>query len=665
MNLLIGAEKGFLHHIFGILLIAGHTKGEPEHSSAVAFHKNSERIGVSALDRGNGRVVRHLFHSPFRLPHLLPVSWIRRYNSDLAPQIFVLDAGGQYCHLIARKVRELGVSAEVRASDTPAAELSQARGLIISGGPSSVYEPGSPAIDPAILRLEGVAVLGICYGQQLMAYVEHGVVEKGEKGEYGFAQLSLSASPSALLEGLPPSQQVWMSHRDKVSQVPAGYDVVASTPTCSIAAMANASRLHYAVQFHPEVVHTRHGREILSNYLFRIAGCTQDWNPTGLIQELEEQIRRTAGDRNVFFFVSGGVDSTVAYTLCLRALGPERVWGAYVDTGLMREGETEFVGDLFRTLGATHFHVEDARDEFLAALSGAAEPEKKRHIIGQKFVDVQQRVLQSGRFLEGAWILGQGTIYPDTIESGGTAKADLIKTHHNRVPAIQKLIDENRIIEPLTQFYKDEVRAVGRQLGLPGEFLDRHPFPGPGLAIRCLCATESGAAVQTQDGWVLPIKSVGVQGDSRSYRNVLVVLEGDQQTATAIVNRRGDVNRALSVAGTHAAVEEMRARPALLTADRLQRLRRADAIVRELSHASGFDAQIWQFPVVLLPFGVDGRPDSVVLRPIQSVDGMTADAVSIPTGLLEQMVEQLKQVDGLCAIFCDLTNKPPGTIEWE
>jgi GMP synthase (glutamine-hydrolysing) len=583
----------------------------------------------------------------------------------LAPQIFVLDAGGQYCHLIARKVRELGVSAEVRASDTPATELASARGIIISGGPSSVYESGSPTIDPATLRLEGVAVLGICYGQQLIAFIEGGVVEKGDKGEYGFAQIELTDTPTALLGGLPDSQQVWMSHRDKVSQVPAGYQILAGTPTCAIAAMANTALGHYAVQFHPEVVHTTHGREILTNFLFAICNCEKDWNPTGLIEELEEQIRITAGSRNVFFFVSGGVDSTVAYTLCLRALGPERVWGAYVDTGLMREGETEFVADLFRQLGATHFHVEDARQQFLTALRDAAEPEKKRHIIGQQFVDVQQRVLQSGHFTDGAWILGQGTIYPDTIESGGTAKADLIKTHHNRVPAIQKLIDENRIVEPLTQFYKDEVRAIGRQLGLPAEFLDRHPFPGPGLAIRCLCATESGAPLQTEDGWVLPVKSVGVQGDSRSYRNVLLVPDGGMESATAIVNRRGDVNRALSLAGSHADPARMSSAPALLTAKRLERLRRADAIVRKLSQDSGFDAKIWQFPVVLIPFGDAERPDSVVLRPIQSVDGMTADAVPIPPDLLAAMTAELQQISGVCGVFCDLTNKPPGTIEWE
>lgn len=582
----------------------------------------------------------------------------------MAPQIFVLDAGGQYCHLIARKVRELGVSAEVRPSDTPAAELRHAKAVIISGGPSSVYQPGSPTIDPAVLQLPDVAILGICYGQQLIAHLAGGVVSKGDKGEYGSADITVH-NPTALLEGLPATQRVWMSHRDKVTQVPPGYSIVASTETCAIAAMANPAAKHYAVQFHPEVVHTAHGREILSNFLFLAAACEPDWNPTGLIEQVEEQIRQTAAGRNVFFFVSGGVDSTVAYTLCLRALGPERVYGAYVDTGLMREGETEFVGELFAKLGATHFHVEDSRKEFLDALGNATEPEAKRHIIGQQFVNVQERVLNGGMFTSGNWILGQGTIYPDTIESGGTAKADLIKTHHNRVPAIQKLIDENRIIEPLTQFYKDEVRAIGRELGLPSAFLDRHPFPGPGLAIRCLCTTESGNPVATEDGWVLPIQSVGVQGDSRTYRSVLVTGEEDRAAATAIVNKRTDVNRAVSLAWSHVPVEEMAVRPAILDEPRLARLRRADAIVRQISVDTGFESKVWQFPVVLIPLGTVDRPDSIVLRPIQSVDGMTADATPIPSDVLSGMIAQLREIEGLCGVFCDLTNKPPGTIEWE
>ena len=222
----------------------------------------------------------------------------------------------------------------------------------------------------------------------------------------------------------------------------------------------------YAVQFHPEVAHTPCGTQILKNFVFGACGCVKDWDPAGQVQAVEDQIRAVAQDRNIFFFVSGGVDSTVAYTLCLRALGPERVHGTYVDTGLMREGETEFVRANFSALGARAFAVEDAATQFLSSLATAVNPEDKRHIIGEEFVRVQQRILESEHFLDGRWILGQGTIYPDTIESGGTAKADLIKTHHNRVAGIQKLIDEGRIIEPLASFYKDEVRAIGRQLGL-------------------------------------------------------------------------------------------------------------------------------------------------------------------------------------------------------
>ena len=215
-----------------------------------------------------------------------------------------------------------------------------------------------------------------------------------------------------------------------------------------------------------------------------------------LFRSVEAQIRAIAGNRNVFFFVSGGVDSTVAYTLCLRALGPERVHGTYVDTGLMRQGETDFVREQFLKLAAGSFSVEDARGQFLKSLEGLAAPEAKRHAIGEEFVRVQERILESEHYLDGQWILGQGTIYPDTIESGGTAKADLIKTHHNRVAGIQKLIDQGRIIEPLASFYKDEVRAIGRELGLSSELLDRHPFPGPGLAIRCLCSETAAKAEQ-------------------------------------------------------------------------------------------------------------------------------------------------------------------------
>jgi len=575
----------------------------------------------------------------------------------MPPQITVLDAGGQYCHLIARRVRNLGVYAEVAPSETPASSLAGRKGVIISGGPSSVYDPGSPTIDPALLEA-GIPVLGICYGQQLIAHLLGGNVQKGEHGEYGFAQLEISAN-DGILGGIVGPQQVWMSHRDTVIEPPAGFHVLGSTETCSIAAIASPARRVFAVQFHPEVAHTPCGSAILSNFIFDICGCKRDWDPAGQIRAVEEHIRQTAGDRNIFFFVSGGVDSTVAYTLCLKALEPERVHGTYVDTGLMREGETELVRRNFPAL-----NIEHAASEFLSALAGVTDPEEKRHIIGEQFVEVQQRILESEHYLDGHWILGQGTIYPDTIESGGSAKADLIKTHHNRVAGIQKLIEQGRIVEPLASFYKDEVRAIGRELGLGKELIERHPFPGPGLAIRCLCSSESAAPERITEGWILPVRSVGVQGDSRTYRPVLA-LEAfpAEDEAARLTNRTAGVNRVVATVWTAAPLQDLRVAPAGLTEVRLARLRRADAIVRSLAH--DFDQTIWQFPVVLIPFGIVERPDSVVLRPIDSVDGMTARSVRMPEDLLSRITGALRNVEGVGGVFYDLTNKPPGTIEWE
>jgi GMP synthase (glutamine-hydrolysing) len=285
------------------------------------------------------------------------------------------------------------------------------------------------------------------------------------------------------------------------------------------------------------------------------------------------------------------------------------------------------------------------------------------------FVEVQEGILQRGHYLDAPWILGQGTIYPDTIESGGTANADVIKTHHNRVAGIQRLIAENRIVEPLSSFYKDEVREVGRELGLPEELLERHPFPGPGLAIRCLCSEADYALERVAEGWIVPVHSVGVQGDSRSYRPVLAI-EGDDPmelhgAATESINRLTSVNRVVARVRTLVALDRMRVLPSALSRERLDRLRRADAVVRRLSRDSGFDRRIWQFPVVLIPFGIPARPDSVVLRPVDSVDGMTAQSVPMDSALLGEITNSLLEIGGVCGVFYDLTHKPPATIEWE
>ena len=583
------------------------------------------------------------------------------------PQITVLDTGGQYTHLIARRVRELGVYADVQSSDTPAELLKDRKGIIISGGPGSVYASDTPNIDPALPNA-AIPILGICYGHQLLAHHLGGKVERGSRGEYGIAHLSVSREDD-LWNGLSGSQ-IWMSHFDTVAEVPAGFQVTGSTEVSGIAAMSDPARKLYGIQFHPEVAHTHAGQRILENFVFGICGASPDWNISRRVPLVEEQIRNTVGKRSVFFFVSGGVDSTVAYTLCLRALGPERVFGIYVDTGLMRLDETSFVRGVFQELGAENFIVERAEDEFLGALSGLTDPEAKRKAIGEQFVKVQDRILKTEQFLDGHWILGQGTIYPDTIESGGTAKSDLIKTHHNRVAGIQALMESGRIIEPLTAFYKDEVREIGRELGVPEKFLSRHPFPGPGLAIRCLCTGETAPVEKTPDGILLPVHSVGVQGDERSYRKAIALdrlptLADIEKIAPGLTNGRADVNRVVAVCGAKTLVAGFSVFPATITKTRLGLLREADSVVRKFCLQSGFEDLVWQFPVVLIPVGTEEARESVVLRPIQSVDGMTADVVLMETTQLQQITKQLLAIPGIAAVFYDLTHKPPGTIEWE
>ena len=468
-----------------------------------------------------------------------------------------------------------------------------------------------------------------------------------------------------------------MSHRDTVTGLPEGFRRIASTDTCPFAAIADDARKLYGVQFHPEVVHTHRGRDVLRNFLFSIAECETDWDPSQVVGVLEEEIHDVVAGRNVFFFISGGVDSTVAYTLCLRALGKERVRGIYVDTGMMRMGETDFVRQMFAEIGGgDSVHIEMAESFFLAKLQGVVDPEEKRRHIGQEFLEVQNRILETEHFLDGNWILGQGTIYPDTIESGGTAKADLIKTHHNRVAGVQRLIAEKRIVEPLHNLYKDEVREVGKQLGIPDAMLHRHPFPGPGLAIRCLCSGEEAAPQPVSGGWLLPLHSVGVQGDSRSYKPVLLMqLDGEltesgwdeaYRRATAEINASHAFNRVViePVAGA-APASRLRVGKAAITSERLNRLREVDAIVRRVSEESGFEQKVWQFPVILVPLGTAGRPDSVVLRPIHSVDGMTAQSVGMPLETLRPLCHELLRVEGIAAVLYDLTHKPPGTIEWE
>ena len=592
-------------------------------------------------------------------------------------QIVVLNAGGQYCHLIARRIRELGVHAVVADINKPAADLAGASGVIISGGPASVVEPTSPSVDLGLYEL-GVPVLGICYGHQLMARDLHGRVEPGVTKEYGHS--SLHAGDGELFRAIPTrSLRVWMSHGDTVVDIPSGFSIVGETDDCKVAAMEDRRRHLYGLQFHPEVVHTEHGAEILRSFVFDVCGCRQDWDPRARLEQVMTSIRTTAGDRKVFFLISGGVDSTVAFYLCARALGPERVLGLYVDTGFMRESDADAMHFLERAVGKAAVRVADRSADFLAALAGVTNPEQKRAIIGDVFVDVQEDEFARLGLRDREWLLGQGTIYPDTIESGGARHAAKIKTHHNRAPRIQALIDQGRVIEPLVEFYKDEVRVLGEQLGLPHDVVWRHPFPGPGLAVRCVCS-EASAAVRSASmalpagvtGFIVPVRTVGVQGDERSYSNLLALegtegIEGAGTLSRRITNEHRTINRVVGVVYRRddRRFEALAIHPATLTPERVALLRAADDVVTRVVRAHGLYDSIWQFPVGMLPLGAAPGGETIVLRPVNSRDGMTAEYARLPEVVVREIADALATLGRVDAVVYDVTNKPPATIELE
>ncbi len=558
-------------------------------------------------------------------------------------------------------------------SDTKASELKNVAGIILSGGPQSVYEAGSPQADPAILDL-GIPVLGLCYGHQWLAQALGGSVASGAVKEYGPVSLTVRESPSALLRNLPTSFTVWMSHGDEVKTLPDGFRVIASTPNCTNAAMENEKKKIFGIQCHIEVVHTEHGMEILRRF---VDLCSpESWSMESYAAHVGEEILREVGDRKVFMLVSGGVDSTVAFTLLNKVLGEDRVQGLLIDTGLMRKGEVAAIQKAFEPLGIKNLQVEDASENFFAALKGVYEPEAKRAAIGKTFLDVQREVSERmGLRIEDGWMLGQGTIYPDTIETGGTKHSDKIKTHHNRVELVQKMIEEGLVIEPLKELYKDEVRQLGEELGLPHELVWRHPFPGPGLGVRILCAQGPSVADSDEriaDSMMLPIRSVGVQGDGRTYRHALALFSKDHSCpiddhyalASSIPNGSKTINRVLFCL-SHPKSFDIAFTPTYITNESADLLREADAIVTDAIREANFYEKIWQFPVVLLPLGSKEGGRSIILRPIESTDAMTAAAYRLPKETLQKITTGILRLKDIDAVFLDLTNKPPGTIEWE
>ncbi|MCB1170639.1 MAG: glutamine-hydrolyzing GMP synthase, partial [Leptospiraceae bacterium] len=401
-------------------------------------------------------------------------------------KIAVLDFGGQYAHLIASRIRRLGAYTEIEFPDDFDRErASHYHGIVLSGGPESVYEPGAPTLDPEIFHA-GLPVLGICYGHHLMMHSLGGKVRASGSREYGAARIHWGGDPDhrGIFSGLKDEAVVWMSHGDEVEALPSGFHVIGSTPDCRFAALGDVSRNLFSIQFHPEVSHTEIGDDLLMRFV-EACGLKDSWKLQDFLRAEQDRIKADTTGRKVFFLVSGGVDSTVAYTLLAESMPGDHLKGLLVDTGFLRKEESHQVQAAIEKLGL-ELMVHDASDEFFDSLKGEFEPEKKRKIIGDLFLKVQAEYASKLGLQSEEWILGQGTIYPDTIESGGTKSSHTIKTHHNRVEAIARMIEEGRIIEPLSELYKDEVRRLGRLLGLPEHLVDRHPFPGPGLAVRCL-----------------------------------------------------------------------------------------------------------------------------------------------------------------------------------
>ena len=622
-------------------------------------------------------------------------------------KIVVLDFGSQYAHLIAKRFRMLGYYSEIALPNADVSTFENVKGIVFSGGPSSVYDEKVPEFNSKILDLE-IPILGLCYGHYIVQQGYNGKIGKAAVGEFGFSTLELNDKVKCpLFEGIEKNQQVWMSHQDGVFELGDGFETVGSTKDCKYAATQNLEKKRFSLQFHCEVKDTPCGNQIFENFA-KYCEMSQNWDQDTVLQIILEQIKTQAEGKNVLLFLSGGVDSTITFALLNKALGQDRVLGLHIDNGFMRKNESKNVDIAYRKFGFENFIVEDASESFLKAIAGLSDPQKKRMAVGENFITVRNEVVAKQHLDEDKWLLAQGTLYPDIIESGGTKNSHTIKTHHNRVQGIQDLIARGLIIEPIRDLYKDEVRAIGKKLGLDDELVMRHPFPGPGLSINVLCNDgkswtskddeELAAAKKeleeikldmfcahcTQDlkRTVLPVRSVGVQGDFRTYRFPALLTfknEGNgfyhfpgkrekiEECSSTITNAAKFLNRTCIKLYQKPSVkdEDLKLQEGFCDKRRLDQLREVDNIVLTELHKSGWYNKIFQHLTIDLPYASAEDKATFVLRPVISEDVMTARFAMLPEELLNTIVHKIAELDFVDALYFDATNKPPATFGWE
>ncbi|HOJ63572.1 MAG TPA: glutamine-hydrolyzing GMP synthase [Spirochaetota bacterium] len=602
-------------------------------------------------------------------------------------KILVLDFGGQYSHLIAKRLRLLGYYSEIAKPSISVEEIKETKGIILSGGPASVYDSNVPFFNSKILDMD-IPILGLCYGHQLMSKLYNGDVKKAKVGEFGFTLL-YNKGISPLFEDINFPSQVWMSHNDEVTKLPEGFEVIGSTKDCEFAAIQNFNKKRFGLQFHIEVKDTPIGGKIFENFA-KICNMPKNWDHNKVLEIILEEIKRDAKDKNVLLFLSGGVDSTVSFALLNKALGNKRVLGLHIDNGFMRKNESKIIAERYNNFGFNNFIVEDASNIFLEAIKGVIDPQEKRKIIGETFLKVRDKVLNKLNLNYDEFLLAQGTLYPDIIESGGTDHSHTIKTHHNRVEGIKELIEKGLIIEPLKDLYKDEVRIIGKKIGLPDELVYRHPFPGPGLSINVICSNgkidknfysikEEIKKIDLREYFkedyeidILPVKSVGVQGDARTYKfpvviknsNMLKDLDWDklELISSNIINKNRDINRVI--------ISLFERRKCFLTEgyctkERLDMLREVDSLVIEELKKNNLYNKIFQHLTIILPFASNSSHCSIVLRPVVSEDVMTARFARFNKEFLATLIEKIKKIEFVDALFYDITNKPPATFGWE